>query len=95
LVYVNRETFLPMRIVWSTLRAAGDRVTSVTDFAATTIPVTEESTALLRMKAHPGARHLQLSEPALAAAIGAVKPEQALQSNAGEAARGDTVASRE
>jgi hypothetical protein len=92
LLYVDRETFLPMRIVWSTLRATGERVTSVTDFAATTIPVTAESTALLRMKTHPGARQIQLSEPALSAEIAVVKPERASQSNASKAAQADPLA---
>jgi hypothetical protein len=93
LIYVDQQTFLPVRLVWSMEPPNGSRSVSVSDFSATLLPITADSATLLDLKPHPGAQQVQLSESALAKAIGAAKPERVSQSDASEAARQDPLAS--
>lgn len=79
LIYIDQQTFLPARLVWPTQRPNGSRTASVSDFSATIMPVTADSTSLLDMKPHPGAQQPQLSEPALSSAMDAVRPEHVSQ----------------
>ena len=54
-VYVDRETFLPVRVVERT----EGRVTEVTDYVlAERLPRTDANERLLRMAPHPGAKEV-------------------------------------
>jgi hypothetical protein len=55
-IYVDRETFLPVRLLEG---GPGEQVNSITDFhTAERLPRTAENERLLRMSPHPGAERL-------------------------------------
>jgi hypothetical protein len=94
LVYLDSQTFTPVRSVAMTLNTAnlpgipkGTSVTSVTDFTAQSLPDTSQNEALLQMSQHPGAGKVKVAEAQSKAALGAwmesqIKTNQAQRSAA-------------
>jgi negative regulator of sigma E activity len=78
LVYVDSQTFTPVRSVTLTLNTSnlpglpeGTSVASVTDFIAQSLPDTSQNEALLQMSQHPGAATVKVPEAQSKAALGA------------------------
>jgi len=76
LVYLDSQTFMPIRSVTLTLNTSnlpgipqGTSVTSVTDFTAQSLPDTSQNEALLQMSQHRGAEKVKVAEAQSKAAL--------------------------
>jgi hypothetical protein len=100
LVYLDSQTFTPVRSVTITLNTRelpgipeGASVTSVTDFTARVLPDISQNGGVLEMSQHPGATKVQVPEAHFQAALGAwmesqIKTNQTQRRTAPNARRG-------